>query len=214
MRSMKTKRAIVEAAAEEFVSRGYAGASMSAIADRLGLTKGALTYHFPAKGDFVSHFVGVVRRATCQADAFAKEHFPDNGSRRLLLYFLMLSSWRRTRPQLRAGMALLVDSAAGSSGSDEIIHDWLALSLDAFEKLRECGDLDPKLTPAEAAELFLFVNLGASFFGGQVWNDGAEADRLRVVGLALTAVGVEGAKEEVDEIIADFGRSIPALDCD
>jgi len=44
---------ILEAAVTEFLVKGYEGASMQAIADRAGLTKGGLYYHYKSKDEIL-----------------------------------------------------------------------------------------------------------------------------------------------------------------
>ena len=44
---------IIEAAVSEFVAKGYEGASMQSIAERAGLTKGGLYYHFGSKDEIL-----------------------------------------------------------------------------------------------------------------------------------------------------------------
>jgi AcrR family transcriptional regulator len=48
-----TRRRILDAALELFVERGYAGTTIRHIADHLGMTKGALYYHFSSKEDLL-----------------------------------------------------------------------------------------------------------------------------------------------------------------
>lgn len=48
-RSIETRAAILNAAIAEFAERGFAGASIRAIADRLGLQHPLITYHFRSK---------------------------------------------------------------------------------------------------------------------------------------------------------------------
>jgi len=48
-RAEKTRQAIIQAAAEVFDQHGFAGASVSEILARAGVTKGALYFHFPSK---------------------------------------------------------------------------------------------------------------------------------------------------------------------
>jgi AcrR family transcriptional regulator len=45
---------VLAVALELFSERGYGGTSLQAISDRLGFTKAALYYHFPAKRDMLS----------------------------------------------------------------------------------------------------------------------------------------------------------------
>lgn len=44
---------IIEAAVSEFLAKGYEGASMQSIAERAGLTKGGLYYHFTSKDEIL-----------------------------------------------------------------------------------------------------------------------------------------------------------------
>ncbi len=48
-RAIRTRRAILEAAASLFDEHGYEGASTTDIIMRSGLTRGALYHHFPSK---------------------------------------------------------------------------------------------------------------------------------------------------------------------
>lgn len=77
MAGKANRKAIAEAAAQEFLLHGYAGTSLSAIAKRLELTKGALSYHFPTKADFAGYFIQTLRTATAQARAYATSEYPE-----------------------------------------------------------------------------------------------------------------------------------------
>src|ERR1700758_4352796 len=48
-RSLETRTSILNAAIAEFAQRGFAGASIRAVADRLGLQHPLITYHYPSK---------------------------------------------------------------------------------------------------------------------------------------------------------------------
>ena len=48
-RSVETRTSILTAAIAEFAERGFEGASIRAIADRLGLQHPLITYHYPSK---------------------------------------------------------------------------------------------------------------------------------------------------------------------
>jgi AcrR family transcriptional regulator len=78
----ETRRAVLQAAREAFVERGYAAASTTAIARQAGVTRGALYHHFPDKSAlFRAVFVAIeqelndsvleaARRATTTMEAF------------------------------------------------------------------------------------------------------------------------------------------------
>lgn len=213
MTAAVTKAAIAEAAAQEFVVHGYAGTSLSRIASRLGHTKGSLVYHFRAKADFLDYFISIVRGATAQADAFSREHYPDSGARRLLLYFLIMGTWRNSYPQFAAGMALFTDSATPAVDTTRVLRDWLTLSADAFRVSSDQGELRQDMSAADMAELFLISNLGGMFFGQQVHRDTAEVQSLRFVQLGLAAVGIPQVHLLAEDVIARHGNAIPALRC-
>lgn len=48
-RAIRTRRVFLEAAAEVFDEHGYDAATISAILERAGLTRGALYFHFTSK---------------------------------------------------------------------------------------------------------------------------------------------------------------------
>lgn len=47
----QTRLALVQAAAVEFAAHGYTAAVLERVSDRLGLTKGAVYFHFPTKAE-------------------------------------------------------------------------------------------------------------------------------------------------------------------
>lgn len=206
-----TKTAMADAAALEFLSHGYAGASLSSIAARLGLTKGALTYHFKTKSDFAAHFIKSVRDATNLAADFSKSEYPDCGTCRLVLYFILMAHWQRTEVQCAAGMALFADAAAVTSEADEVIQSWLQITADALQTCVDAGQDLGELSILDAAEMFLVTNLGAAFFGRHVRLDQPGTKEHRFVRLALTAVGVQGADEHADAVIDRYQGNVPSI---
>jgi TetR/AcrR family transcriptional repressor of nem operon len=55
---VRTRQALLDAAAVEFALHGYAGTGLGAIVSRGGLTKGALFHHFPDKQSLAVAWVG------------------------------------------------------------------------------------------------------------------------------------------------------------
>ncbi|MGN5376610.1 TetR family transcriptional regulator [Streptomyces lasalocidi] len=53
-RALRTRGALLRAAAEVFDEQGYGGASFTQICKRVGISMGALTYHFSTKDDLVA----------------------------------------------------------------------------------------------------------------------------------------------------------------
>nr|WP_209706649.1 TetR/AcrR family transcriptional regulator [Leucobacter exalbidus] len=203
---------IADAAAHEFIARSYAGASLSAIAKRLGLTKGALTYHFRTKEDFATYFLAVSRAATSQADAFSRAEYPDSGSHRLLLYFMLMTHWRTQSLQHAAGMSLFGDKSSPIMGSELLIQEWLRLSQDAFEVCDAQHKLDPHISPLDAAEMLLLTSLGRSLFSRYARNNPPETRPLRFLRMSLAAAGIPDVEAHADEVLTRYAGLLPELE--
>lgn len=54
MTEADTRARILSAALEEFSERGYHATSVRELAERVGVTKTAVLYHFPGKADIVT----------------------------------------------------------------------------------------------------------------------------------------------------------------
>lgn len=191
------------------MEHGYAGASLATIARRLSLTKGALTYHFRTKADFASYFVRVLRGATEQAGAHARAEYAGCGTRRLLLYFLLMRTWQVSEPRFAAGMSLFMDRASPVYEADQVIRDWLALSADALATI---PGTERALPAQEAAEVFLVTNLGGAFFGRHVIGDAPSREPLRFVRHALKAAGVADVDAHAEAVLSRHRDALPALD--
>lgn len=61
IQSEQTRRRIVEAAADVFVSKGFEGSSIADLARATHLTKGAIYHHFESKGDLFFAVIEMVR---------------------------------------------------------------------------------------------------------------------------------------------------------
>lgn len=68
-----TRERVLRAAADLFVERGYAATSIRDISERLGMTKGALYYHFPSKEDLLSALMAPMLEAVDVFVATARE---------------------------------------------------------------------------------------------------------------------------------------------
>ena len=67
-RAVRTRRAVLEAAAAVFAERGYAAATIGEILSRAGVTKGALYFHFDSKA--------ALARGVLQAQVSNDYHVP------------------------------------------------------------------------------------------------------------------------------------------
>lgn len=113
--------------------------------------------------------------------------------------------------QLAAGVAMLADSASPSFEADEVIRDWMAISIDAFETCQAQGVQLGTDSVLEAAEMFLVANLGAAFFARHVRFYGPGAKPLRFTRMALTAVGIPDADLRAEEVFEAHMHRLPEL---
>jgi len=115
-RAVATRRAIVEAAAGVFVDRGYPGASISEIAERSGVTKGAMYFHFKSK----ELLAQAVIEQQAEANAALQERFETSDLSALAVPVSMvreLGVQMREDVVVRAAMRLAVEVPA-SEGED------------------------------------------------------------------------------------------------
>ncbi|WP_051950852.1 TetR/AcrR family transcriptional regulator [Actinacidiphila yeochonensis] len=76
-RAARTREVLIRAAAREFDSIGYAGASLAGIARSAGISVGAVTFHFPSKAQLAAAVnerglaatAALVERVTARGDA-------------------------------------------------------------------------------------------------------------------------------------------------
>jgi len=75
----ETRRRILDSATAVFAEHGYAGASMRDIAERLGITKAALYYHFTSKEDLLDGLVHPVMQELSEFAQAAESGALSNG---------------------------------------------------------------------------------------------------------------------------------------
>lgn len=160
-----TRRAILEAAGEEFALHGFAGSGLGAIVARAGLTKGALFHHFPDKRSMVLGWIEgdlVPRLGQRWTDALADVSTLEG-----------LKSWCRERLHgLSADdpMSVLVAMAAETAASDEALGAAFGRALGVFREAlasaigrgRSEGWIHRSIDPASEAAMLQAMLAGFS----------------------------------------------------
>ncbi|MER7624981.1 ScbR family autoregulator-binding transcription factor [Streptomyces sp. NPDC126503] len=101
-RAIRTRRVILEAAAAIFDERGYESTTISEILERAEVTKGALYFHFPSKGDLA--------RGVLDAAVTTDGVRPQALKLQEMIDTLLLLAYRLPRePMLSAALRLAVD---------------------------------------------------------------------------------------------------------
>ncbi|MET7389368.1 TetR/AcrR family transcriptional regulator [Streptomyces sp. NPDC005529] len=155
-RSEERRAEIVRAALEVIAERGYRGASLAAVAERVGLTQQGLLHHFPTKEALL---VAVLKERD-QWDAV-----PDSAWRADLLVSLV--EYNAMRPGIiQTFSALLGESVTeGHPAREFFTRRYTAVRVNMASVLRaEYGERLPSgLTPERAAPLLVAVMDGLQY---------------------------------------------------
>ncbi|MDX3850029.1 ScbR family autoregulator-binding transcription factor [Streptomyces sp. AK02-01A] len=147
-RAIRTRAAILEAAASVFDQYGYDAATIAEILARSAVTKGALYFHFPSKEDLAR---GVLRAQT--RDLVVG---PADWKVQELIDVTMVVAHRSLHDMiLRAGTRLAVEQGSVDFSDDGPFPVWSRLSEDLLVQAKERGELLPYVNPRETAELLV-----------------------------------------------------------
>jgi AcrR family transcriptional regulator len=153
-RNEDRKAEIIQAAVEVIAERGYRGASLAAVAERVGLTQQGLLHHFPTKEALLIAVLEIRDQWDMASAALAGSAWPMEMMANLVEY-------NATRPGIVQVFTVLAgDSVTEDHPAREYFKDrysWVRRN--AVESLRnEYGDeLPGGLTPEQAAPLLVAI---------------------------------------------------------
>jgi AcrR family transcriptional regulator len=155
-----TRAAILEVAAEEFEANGYVGASLSEIAERLDLTKGALYFHYPSKGEIAKTIVQKYFEPWPPVVEEAEKH--ESPIKALQWLSEQVATSYRDDIHIRAAVRLVRDRASIDVELPAPFVDWIATTRGFLERAEAAGEIRAGL-PLERFALLIV----ASWFGVQ-----------------------------------------------
>src|SRR3954447_690903 len=100
-----TRAEIRQVAMELFTKQGYEATSLREIAERLGVTKAALYYHFPSKEDIVRSLFGDYLAALDELVAWATAQHPGPHLRAEVMDRMLLLSAEHGRQAMQFALA-------------------------------------------------------------------------------------------------------------
>jgi len=201
-----TRATLLGAAAAEIIDRGYTAASMSSIAARLGMTKGALAYHFPAKRDLA---VALAEHLNASLDAAYRDAvaaFPGSGLRALVAYVFNVGE-HCTSIQNAAGTVLAFDPVGHRldlPATIPLLHRHLEDLLSTSDAHHERVDHAPD--PRTAARGAAFHMAGAFVLQHRHPED--QRGDLSGVTMLLDAVGTRDTAAVVSDVAAAQERGV------
>lgn len=157
-RAIRTKLAILNAAAAVFDERGYDAATIGEVLARAGVTKGALYFHFPSKqalaeGVLSQQFASVaVPLSACRL-----QEFVDTG--------LVVAYRMRRDPMVSAVARLSLEPDMNEQFGITALTQWIDAAGFLLHEAKERGELLPHVDPEESAWLF-----SAAWTGVQIYS--------------------------------------------
>lgn len=204
----KKRQSLLIAAAEDILEYGYAGSSLSSTAARIGLTKGAFSYHFPTKQDLVSAMMAISAERLAEVDETAGALYSEGGLREYLVYDRLVGELFQSDVLMQALNVMMFDPTTPRELADSTLRDWNRRYRRYLEAARRLGELDlsPELID-ETVDYLILLSLGAGFMIGQrrldpVGDYGYLRTTLRGLGVEL-----DGVADEVVGRIEEWRRS-------
>ncbi|MFG2298618.1 TetR family transcriptional regulator [Streptomyces sp. NPDC048603] len=153
-RARRTRQRILDVAAEEFSTHGYALTTMHDIARRIGMTKGALYGQFASKDALaqalldhgLSRITGLRTLVVRDGDPFADLGRFTSGLARCL----------HTDVRLRAALRLLTDGTGAVLPVDPLAEAAAHIGT-LIRRAQSRGQIDPEEDPADLAQLLLCI---------------------------------------------------------
>ncbi|MCS0636907.1 TetR/AcrR family transcriptional regulator [Streptomyces sp. LP05-1] len=162
-RGSRTRRLILEAAAEAFDEFGYDGASTTDILARCGLTRGGLYHHFPSKE--------AIAAAVVEAQSEALVVVPHPVNLQAAIHLTVTYTQRlQNDPVLRAGVRLTVEHSSFGSRDAAAYEAATGAMLGLLEQAGSQGELLPGVDIEEAAQFLVGTFTGIQLVS-QVYNN-------------------------------------------
>lgn len=201
-RALETRAAIIGAAAAEFDDRGYLGASMDGVAERIGLTKGALYFHFASKADLAGAVIAQqheVSRRYGEA-AIARSRTPLEA---LMWMSQGLATQMVTEVVVSAGIRLSTEVATRDVPRQDPYTDWMAVIAQTVRQAIDAGEVDARWDPELVGRVVIPAYTGVQTVSDVLADRSDLYERLRELWTVLLAALVtERLRPEVPRLVA------------
>ncbi|MFE6894371.1 ScbR family autoregulator-binding transcription factor [Streptomyces sp. NPDC057694] len=164
-RAVRTRQAILVAAAEVFDELGYEAATIAEVLKRAGVTKGALYFHFASKEELAQ---GVLAEQVHALPAVPPQDLKLQQSLDQALLLAVLLKPDTGDPLVQGGVRLIVDQGSSKDGIDRRVpmEAWVAHTLDLLQEAAERGEVLPHVDLKSLAVLLV-----GAFTGVQVLSN-------------------------------------------
>lgn len=146
-RAIRTRKIILEAAAQIFDERGYESTTIADILERADVTKGALYFHFPSKGDLA--------RGVLAAAVTTEGVRPHVIKLQELVDIVLLLAYRLPRePTLSAALRMATDLQSRRQFGTRWA-DWAELLTGFLKEAKEREELRPGVDEEQTARMLV-----------------------------------------------------------
>jgi AcrR family transcriptional regulator len=161
-RAVRTKEAVVVAAAEAFADAGFLGTSMADIFARAGVTKGALYFHFASKEELATEIVNTEEQAAAAIvqDILASQAPP---IQKLINITFRWAHEIQTNPVVRAGVRLIIEQGTYTNPMPVPYSQWEGIVTELLASAQERGEFERAVDVKAMAEFVV-----SSFTGAQI----------------------------------------------
>lgn len=209
-RAVRTRRAVIEAAATVFAERGYAAATIAEILDRAGLTKGALYFHFDSKESLA--------RGVIEAQVTRDHWMPRESKLQEWVDIAMTLAARVPKEVvLLAGIRLSAD-VQGREMFGSAWPAWMEVVRTKVAEAKEQGEVMPHVDPKETAEFFVGAWIGMQSLSEAYGNWADLSERisgiftyiLPAIATPTTLIKLDIAPDRGERVLQEFA-GVPAL---
>lgn len=201
-RAVATRAAILDAAAREFDERGYVGSSMDGVADRAGLTKGALYFHFGSKADLAGAVIAQqheVSRRYGEA-AFARASSPLEA---MMWMSQGLATQMVSEVVVSAGIRLSTEAATTEVARQDPYTDWMAVASEVMRQGIAAGEVAATWDPELLGRVVIPAYTGVQTVSDVLTDRADLFERLRDLWtVLLAAVVTERMRPEIPRLVA------------
>lgn len=177
-RAARTRRALIQAAAETFAGEGYVPASLPVISERAGVSKGALHFHFESKD--------ALARAVEEEAAQAVERIIDSAQRRSgltrleLLADVMRGLMTRMASDVVVRAGFQMDGDVTRKGSLALSRRWQAWVGEVLRQAEREGELAEGVSWSAMTTTVVAATAGLRVLAAQdeTWRSAARVDQV------------------------------------
>lgn len=162
-RAIRTRRAILEAAATVFDEQGYDAANIAEILARAGVTKGAMYFHFASKE-------ALAEAVMLEQSRIRPAPVPGPALQTVIDLTRHVGHELRKNPMMRAGIRLATEQGTFRSHGGPAYLGWIEILERHFDQAKEQGELLDDASPRDTAEFLVGSFTGLQMLSQELSN--------------------------------------------